>query len=52
MPSNKPSPTHLGFRAFGFQQANDYTKKNFNCLNPQHEDKTESAGWSTDGLPV
>ena len=30
-------------------KANGFTKKNFSCLNPQHDDKTASAGWSRDG---
>lgn len=34
----------LGLHAADFKK-NGYTK-NFNCLNPLHEDKKESAGWS------
>ena len=26
-----------------------FTKKNFHCVNPQHDDKKASAGWSRDG---
>ena len=37
----------LGLHATDFK-TNGFTK-NFNCLNPQHEDKTASAGWSRDG---
>ncbi len=41
--TNAHGLTSADFKASGF------TKKNFRCLNPQHEDKTASAGWNRDG---
>ena len=38
----------LSLHATDFK-CNGFTKKNFSCLNPQHEDTTASAGWSRDG---
>ena len=38
----------LGLHATDFKPTG-FTKKNFHCLNPQHEDTKESAGWSRTG---
>ena len=45
---NQAITDELGLIASDFK-ANGYTRKNFHCLNPQHEDRNASAGWSRDG---
>ncbi len=46
---NEAITNKLGLIASDFKSSG-YTKKNFHCLNPQHEDKEASAGWSRDGF--
>ena len=48
-PVNEAITIRLGLTSSDFKTSG-FTKKNFHCLNPQHEDKTESAGWSRDGF--
>ena len=45
---NEAITSKLGLIASDFKR-NGFTKKNLRCLNPQHEDKEASAGWSRDG---
>ena len=45
---NEAITNKLGLIASDFKP-NGFTKKNHCCLNPQHEDKEASAGWSRDG---
>ena len=46
---NEAITNKLGLIASDFKPSG-YTKKNFSCLNPQHEDEEASAGWSRDGF--
>ncbi|MCY3780011.1 MAG: toprim domain-containing protein [Chloroflexi bacterium] len=45
---NQAITDELGLIASDFKPGG-YTRKNFHCLNPQHEDRNASAGWSRDG---
>ena len=45
---NEAITNKLGLIASDFKP-NGFTRKNHCCLNPQHEDKEASAGWSRDG---
>ena len=49
VPINETITNCLGLTSSDFKTSG-FTKKNFHCLNPQHEDKTASAGWSRDGF--
>ncbi|MCY3781781.1 MAG: toprim domain-containing protein [Chloroflexi bacterium] len=46
---NEAITNKLGLIASDFKP-NGFTKKNFRCVNPQHEDKEASAGWSRNGF--